>query len=123
MKSGIVSPSGLGSVLFAALALACAPMPSLAQDTKPAEEPKERADLPEAKEIIARYIEAKGGEKALKKRTLTKLYNERPTWLANAHKTLDQAVFAAYGWNDDPDDAEILARLLALNLAREAVGE
>ena len=54
MKSGIVSPSGLGFVLFAALALACAPMPSLAQDTKPAEEPKERADLPEATVIIAR---------------------------------------------------------------------
>ena len=63
------------------------------------------------------------GETALKKRTLTNLYNERPTWLANAHKTLDDAVFAAYGWNDDPDEAEILARLLALNLAREAVGE
>ena len=63
------------------------------------------------------------GEKALKKRTLTNLYNERPTWLANAHKALDEAVFSAYGWNDNPDDAEILARLLALNLEREAVGE
>ncbi|MCH7697877.1 MAG: class I SAM-dependent DNA methyltransferase [Chloroflexi bacterium] len=63
------------------------------------------------------------GEKALKKRTLTNLYNERPTWLANAHKALDEAVFAAYGWDDSPDDAEILARLLALNLEREAVGE
>ena len=61
------------------------------------------------------------GEKALKKRTLTNLYNERPTWLGNAHKALDDAVFSAYGWNDNPDDAEILARLLALNLEREAV--
>ena len=32
----------------------------------------------------------------LKKRTLTNLYNERPAWLANAHRRLDEAVFAAY---------------------------
>ena len=34
----------------------------------------------------------------LKKRTLTNLYNARPTWLDNAHRKLDAAVFAAYGW-------------------------
>ena len=50
----------------------------------------------------------------MKTRTLTKLYNARPTWLEHAH--------AAYGW-DDPDPAAveedtILARLLALNLER-----
>ena len=33
--------------------------------------------------------------KLLKKRTLTNLYNERPTWLDLAHKKLDAAVFAA----------------------------
>ena len=33
--------------------------------------------------------------KALKKRTLTNLYNERPTWLDFAHRTLDEAVDAA----------------------------
>ena len=32
----------------------------------------------------------------LKKRTLTNLYNERPTWLKLAHKALDEAVLAAY---------------------------
>ena len=37
-------------------------------------------------------------ETELKKRTLTNLYNQRPTWLANAHATLDAAVFDAYGW-------------------------
>ena len=41
-----------------------------------------------------------------------------------AHETLDAAVAAAYGWADvtpqTPDD-ELLARLLALNLARAAV--
>jgi hypothetical protein len=55
----------------------------------------------------------------LKKRTLTNLYNERPTWLANAHAALDAAVFAAYGWPPAISDQEILARLLALNLERE----
>jgi len=43
----------------------------------------------------------------LKKRTLTNLYNERPTWLKLAHEKLDQAVLAAYaamdpagGWDE-----------------------
>ena len=57
-------------------------------------------------------------ESELKKRTLTNLYNQRPTWLANAHATLDAAVAAAYGWPADLTDAEILERLLALNLQR-----
>ena len=52
----------------------------------------------------------------LKKRTLTNLYNERPTWLALAHEKLDEAVFAAYGWDPAMSDEEILERLLALNL-------
>lgn len=30
-------------------------------------------------------------------RTLTNLYNQRPTWLDLAHKKLHEAVFAAYG--------------------------
>jgi len=34
----------------------------------------------------------------LGKRTLTNLYNARPTWLAHAHAALDTAVLAAYGW-------------------------
>lgn len=57
-------------------------------------------------------------EADLKKRTLTNLYNQRPTWLDNAHKKLDVAVFAAYGWPLDLSDDDILARLLALNLER-----
>ena len=32
----------------------------------------------------------------LKKRTLTNLYNERPTWLRLAHEALDKSVLAAY---------------------------
>jgi len=58
----------------------------------------------------------------LKKRTLTNLYNERPAWLANAHKRLDETVFAAYGWPADLTDDELLAKLLALNLERSAAG-
>ena len=60
-------------------------------------------------------------ESELKRRTLTNLYNARPTWLDNAHRKLDAAVFAAYGWPGDLDDGDVLARLLALNLERGAV--
>ena len=56
-------------------------------------------------------------EKELKKRTLTNLYNDRPTWLDLLHNKLDEAVFAAYGWPPDLDEQEILERLLALNLS------
>jgi len=35
-----------------------------------------------------------------------------------AHRKLDEAVFAAYGWPADLEDGEVLARLLALNLER-----
>ena len=54
----------------------------------------------------------------LKKPTLTKLYNQRPAWLANAHDALDAAVAAAYGWPADLTDASILEKLLVLNLQR-----
>jgi len=55
----------------------------------------------------------------LKARTLTALYNQRPTWLANAHAALDAAVANAYGWPMDISDDEVLTNLLALNLERE----
>ncbi|MYC34025.1 MAG: class I SAM-dependent DNA methyltransferase [Chloroflexi bacterium] len=54
----------------------------------------------------------------LRRRTLTNLYNEYPSWLAHAHATLDAAVADAYGWPADLADDEVLERLLALNLAR-----
>lgn len=56
--------------------------------------------------------------KQLKKRTLTNLYNERPTWLDLAHRKIDEAVFAAYGWDSDISDDELLAKLLELNMER-----
>ncbi len=45
-------------------------------------------------------------------------YNARPAWLGLAHRKLDAAVLAAYGWPADAGDEEILERLLALNRAR-----
>ena len=54
----------------------------------------------------------------LRKWTLTNLYNQRPTWLENIHGRLDAAVADAYGWPAELADAEILERLLALNLER-----
>jgi len=54
----------------------------------------------------------------LKRRTLTNLYNERPTWLDLAHKRLDEAVFAAYGWDPSMNEEALLSALLELNLKR-----
>ena len=53
--------------------------------------------------------------KALKKRTLTNLYNARPQWLADAHAVLDASVAGAYGWSDDITDDDALRELLVLN--------
>lgn len=43
-------------------------------------------------------------DKNLKKRTLTNLYNDRPTWLKLAHDKLDRAVLAAYTATDADGD-------------------
>ena len=60
----------------------------------------------------------------LRQRTLTNLYNEYEghTWLVNAHDRLNAAVAAAYGWDADISDEEVLERRLGLNLER-AEGE
>jgi type II restriction/modification system DNA methylase subunit YeeA len=77
-----------------------------------------------AKDLVEkrdRWINPEGANEAeLKKRTLTNLYNQRPTWLDLAHKALDAAVLAAYGWPHDISDDDILERLLTLNLERAA---
>jgi len=54
----------------------------------------------------------------LRRRTLTNLYNACPTWLNNAHQSLDHAVAAAYNWPPNLDNNAILDRLLTLNLQR-----
>lgn len=57
-------------------------------------------------------------EAELKQRTLTNLYNQRPSWLDHAHRELDCAVLDAYGWPHNLSDDDLLARLLALNAER-----
>jgi hypothetical protein len=54
----------------------------------------------------------------LVKRTLTNLYNARPAWLEHAHRKLDVAVCAAYGWAPSLPDEAMLEKLLALNRER-----
>ena len=54
-------------------------------------------------------------------RTLTHLYNVYPTWLQEAHRKLDEAVFAGYGWPITLTDGEILGRLLILNHERASL--
>ena len=56
----------------------------------------------------------------MKKRTLTNFYNTRPTWLDNAHNTLDAIVSTAYSWPTGPTEQAILERRLTLNLERAA---
>jgi hypothetical protein len=58
--------------------------------------PKEARPLIRQSAIMA----AAAKDSRLKKRTLTNLYNERPTWLKLAHQKLDQAVLAAYAATD-----------------------
>jgi type II restriction/modification system DNA methylase subunit YeeA len=58
------------------------------------------------------------GDRSDKKRTLTALYNERPTWLRDAHRRLDAAVFEAYGWDPAMPDEQLLDELLKLNLTQ-----
>ena len=68
-----------------------------------------------------RIVAKPGFEQELALRTLTKLYNQRPAWLAQVHDKLDAAVAAAYGWGDYTAamaDEDILRRLLALNGVR-----
>ena len=51
---------------------------------------------------LLRPVAKPGKEGGLKKRTLTNLYNQSPTWLKLRHQALDKAVAVAYGWTDYP---------------------
>lgn len=91
--------------------------------SEPADDPRVQAIAGAAKELNERreawLNPPNASEAELKKRTLTNLYNARPTWLANLHARLDRAVWDAYGWDDDDpetvDEETILTRLLKLN--------
>ena len=93
-----------------------------APGAEPVDDPRVKSIAAAAKELVEqrdRWLNAEGfSEAEKKKRTLTNLYNARPIWLDLAHKRLDAAVFAAYGWKSDLSDEEILEKLLALNLER-----
>ena len=71
---------------------------------EPAGDPRVEAIAESARrldELRRNWLNPEGPEGAseadLRKRTLTNLYNARPTWLANFHVGLDRAVFAALG--------------------------
>ena len=89
----------------------------------PDPKPEERARVGEA---ARRLVELRDGwlnppntsNDQLATRTLTNLYNQRPSWLVNAHEELDAAVFGTYRWPQDIDREAILSRLLELNLER-----
>jgi type II restriction/modification system DNA methylase subunit YeeA len=94
---------------------------------EPADDPRVVAIATAAKrldDLRRAWLNPEGADPAeLKKRTLTNLYNARPTWLANAHAALDRAVWSAYAWpaEEDPATGEeevILGRRLALNASR-----
>lgn len=97
---------------------------------EPVDDPRVEAIAAAARELHClreRWLNPEGASEAeLKRRTLTNLYNQPPTWLVQAHARLDRAAWAAYAWDDpDPaaeDEETILARLLALNLARAGTG-
>jgi len=96
----------------------------------PGKEPKSsplvKAIADAAKELVKQLDHwlnpPNAGPEVLASRTLTHLYNElaegKCAWLENAHRKLDRAVFAAYGWPAALTDQQILERLLALNQAR-----
>jgi len=90
-------------------------VPEVTPTAAPGEVPRRYPDR-----VVPKTVEAAA---KLKERTLTKLYNQRPRWLTDAHEALDRAVAAAYGWPEDVATDDALARLLALNLERAKAQE
>ena len=93
---------------------------------EPTEEQREAiaAAARELNELRGGWLNPPGTPSAeLKKRTLTNLYNSRPTWLQLAHQRLDASVAAAYGWEKDLGDGVILEQLLGLNLGRAGANQ
>ena len=61
-------------------------------------------------------------EHMIREMTLTNIYNRNDRWLQRDHEKLNQAVFNAYNWTENPEDLNddtILERLLELNLSRQ----
>ena len=93
---------------------------------EPAEDPRVHLINQAAKELVEqrdRWLHAQDVDETEKKnRTLTNLYNLRPTWLDLAHIKLDTAVLNAYGLDDKADNETILKKLLTLNQERSKAG-
>jgi len=89
---------------------------------EPVDDSRVQAIAAAAKDLVEkrdRWLNPEGVSEAdLKKRTLTNLYNQHPTWLDFAHKRLAEVVLDAYAWPHDLTNDEILEHLLALNLER-----
>ncbi len=87
---------------------------------EPTSDPRHEVIAVAAREVVEKRDTWLAGKDPSDKkpRSLTRLYNDRPTWLDLAHRSLDAAVFAAYGWDPDISDDDLLGRLLELNLAR-----
>jgi type II restriction/modification system DNA methylase subunit YeeA len=94
---------------------------------EPADDPLVQAIARAAQELVQKrdaWLNPPGAaEDELKRRTLTNLYNQRPTWLDLAHRTLDHAVLDAYNWPHDLTDDDVLRQLLQLNLGRAGVAQ
>lgn len=92
---------------------------------EPTTDPRCAAIADAARELVAKrdawLAGTDPGDK--KPRTLTRLYNDRPTWLDMAHRNLDAAVAAAYGWPAEMSDEQILESLLALNASRRTTAQ
>jgi hypothetical protein len=76
-----------------------------------------------AKELVQKrdaWLNPPGASEADLKNRTRQLYNERPTWLDQLHRKLDDAVLDAYGWPHDLTNDQILERLLLLNPERAA---
>ena len=76
-----------------------------------------RSGLP-AEARYVRRVPRPEKAKDLSARTLTKLYNDPPAWLRNAHAGLDAAVAEAYRLPESLPTPDLLAALLKLNLDR-----
>ncbi|HUW47148.1 MAG TPA: DNA methyltransferase, partial [Patescibacteria group bacterium] len=92
----------------------------------PAKEPEEDNRITAVAQAARELVEKRDAwlnpqdmtEEQLQSRTLTSLYNDRPTWLDLAHRKLDIAVLDAYDWPHDLTNEEILKKLMSLNLER-----
>jgi hypothetical protein len=99
---------------------------------EPVDDPRVQAIAAAAKDLVEkrdRWLNPEGATEAeLKKRTLTNLYNERPTWLNLAHKRLNDAVLDAYARPRDPatrrsSDATSISAVLHRRTAPDNQGD